>query len=764
LNKKIYSERQTIWNGKGGRMTNIKMIFSALAVLAAAHVFSMDWIGSYPGMCLHMALSGQYAYCTDTAGVQVIDISNPAALSRVRGYALTGNGFLTGRPTGIAASGGNIYVAGDSSLIIINDGDFPDSITIRKRTIQDKALSIAVSGRYAYVAGTAAFFIINLDSLMSPGFVTGSCAILDGTKSLTVAGDFAYAAGTRGLQMIAIDSSASPAAVGTYVGSYSGVAVSGTYAYVTGSGLTVIDVRDPSRASFGASVPNLISSGIVISGGLAWLDGPKAVDISNPRTPVPAGQYTLPYGGNIMAVSGGTAFLAFSSLAEPGLCALNTVDVTDLTTPAVIGRYETPPYTVFTGTVDSWSDNDYWSPAFYAYLSGSQGFKILDVTSPASPQLCSEYCAWGCVDIAADWGYVYAVGQGGLRIFDVRNPRTPVFLGSWNTGGYVRRVMVELLPDNPFGKLYALVLELSGGLRIINVRDRTNPQLAGSIDLAGFSLDLTISDGYAYVIGRDGRGSDTMVLSIIDISDLSSPVLAGQYREAMFEVFPPGAIPDCGVAVSGKTAFVTTFRRLSAINVSNPASPVLVGTYPLRGTGGGIRLDGNLAYIADGSSRIPVIDVFKPSDMKLVRTYTTVGACQMALPVVWPERQGDYLYSAEGYGGFSVIDLAKIGTGIESAVPSKNAMICLYPNPFNLSTNIEYSLGGAKAGRVSLDIYDIHGKLVRRLAQGSVSGRTVSVTWDGKDAAGRIVCPAAYFCRLIVDGKPRATRKMLLIR
>jgi flagellar hook assembly protein FlgD len=91
-------------------------------------------------------------------------------------------------------------------------------------------------------------------------------------------------------------------------------------------------------------------------------------------------------------------------------------------------------------------------------------------------------------------------------------------------------------------------------------------------------------------------------------------------------------------------------------------------------------------------------------------------------------------------------------------------MVRLYPNPFNLSTTIEYNLSGAKAGRITLDIYDIHGKLVRRLAQGPALGRTVSVTWDGTDAAGKAVCTGTYFCRLRVDGRLRATRKMLLIR
>jgi len=87
-----------------------------------------------------------------------------------------------------------------------------------------------------------------------------------------------------------------------------------------------------------------------------------------------------------------------------------------------------------------------------------------------------------------------------------------------------------------------------------------------------------------------------------------------------------------------------------------------------------------------------------------------------------------------------------------------------YPNPFNPVTLLAFSL--AEPGRVTLQIYDLRGRLVRtilneRLEAGSYDG---TYRWDGLDAAGHAVPSGAYFCRLATEAGPVLTRKLTLLR
>ncbi len=84
-----------------------------------------------------------------------------------------------------------------------------------------------------------------------------------------------------------------------------------------------------------------------------------------------------------------------------------------------------------------------------------------------------------------------------------------------------------------------------------------------------------------------------------------------------------------------------------------------------------------------------------------------------------------------------------------------------YPNPFNPSTAISYTLPQAEES--SLIIYNLKGQVVRHLASGLESAGNHLVTWDGRDDQGRYVGSGIYNCRL-VSGNQAKTHKMLLIK
>ena len=85
-----------------------------------------------------------------------------------------------------------------------------------------------------------------------------------------------------------------------------------------------------------------------------------------------------------------------------------------------------------------------------------------------------------------------------------------------------------------------------------------------------------------------------------------------------------------------------------------------------------------------------------------------------------------------------------------------------YPNPFNPSTTIEYSL--PTRSRIELDIYDVRGRLVRRLASGIERAGKHRITWNGKDETGRDAVSGVYFYMLRTDSGKKITKKMVLLR
>jgi flagellar hook assembly protein FlgD len=89
-------------------------------------------------------------------------------------------------------------------------------------------------------------------------------------------------------------------------------------------------------------------------------------------------------------------------------------------------------------------------------------------------------------------------------------------------------------------------------------------------------------------------------------------------------------------------------------------------------------------------------------------------------------------------------------------VPRQFALAQNFPNPFNATTIIQYSLPAASF--VTIDIYDILGRKVETLMQREQPAGYHRITWDASDHSSGI-----YFYR-IQAGEYAETRKMLLLK
>jgi len=103
----------------------------------------------------------------------------------------------------------------------------------------------------------------------------------------------------------------------------------------------------------------------------------------------------------------------------------------------------------------------------------------------------------------------------------------------------------------------------------------------------------------------------------------------------------------------------------------------------------------------------------------------------------------------------------ELNTTITSKVaPTSFALNPAYPNPFNPSTNLSFTLPVATAYRMS--IYNVAGQLVRSYDGMGNVGLNV-ITWDGKDNSGSEVSSGVYFYKLIA-GTFTATNKMVMMK
>jgi hypothetical protein len=112
--------------------------------------------------------------------------------------------------------------------------------------------------------------------------------------------------------------------------------------------------------------------------------------------------------------------------------------------------------------------------------------------------------------------------------------------------------------------------------------------------------------------------------------------------------------------------------------------------------------------------------------------------------------------------GFSLVKEVETAVDDQGGTPRyRNGLEQNFPNPFNPSTTVGYSVGAR--GRVRISIYDVSGRLVRTLYDEVREPGAYSIVWDGRNDAGRAVGSGIYFCRM-ESGQYAASRKLILMR
>jgi hypothetical protein len=91
-----------------------------------------------------------------------------------------------------------------------------------------------------------------------------------------------------------------------------------------------------------------------------------------------------------------------------------------------------------------------------------------------------------------------------------------------------------------------------------------------------------------------------------------------------------------------------------------------------------------------------------------------------------------------------------------------NAFLHNRPNPFNPDTEIPYRL--ASSGRVRILVFDVNGRLVRRLEDTTRQAGQYVARWNGQNDRDEAGASGTYFARIIYPDGSTAEQKMTVLR
>jgi len=218
-------------------------------------------------------------------------------------------------------------------------------------------------------------------------------------------------------------------------------------------------------------------------------------------------------------------------------------------------------------------------------------------------------CNFGLVN-----GEVFAGGPGGCVITVTNNQFTATVAGSVQgfSMGPLSFIPIPGFANNvKVNGNYAYVAAGSAGLQVVNVADRTNPMIVASLALPANANDLRIVGTTMYMVTSTG-------LLTIDVTNPLAPKLLGSFSTSDVA---------WDVAVSGNLAYIAAGSAgIQIVNVSNPASPVFVGSLAIPGgIAKGIAVKGNLAVTAASTAGVVIANIANPAAPQILGSTPTPG-------------------------------------------------------------------------------------------------------------------------------------------
>lgn len=161
---------------------------------------------------------------------------------------------------------------------------------------------------------------------------------------------------------------------------------------------------------------------------------------------------------------------------------------------------------------------------------------------------------------------------------------------------------------------------------------------------------------------------------------------------------------------------------------------------------------------------------FDPSAIRWLSLDTADGGQADRGAYPWPKDPADPTKNLQISGDYMVDEIVftmNEGSGVTDVEGKANIMPLAYnlgnayPNPFNPSTSINYSL--PVSNNVTVTVYNSLGMKVRTLVNEMKSAGTYQASWDGKDEQGMTMASGVYFVRMQASHYS-SVQKMLLTK
>jgi hypothetical protein len=119
-----------------------------------------------------------------------------------------------------------------------------------------------------------------------------------------------------------------------------------------------------------------------------------------------------------------------------------------------------------------------------------------------------------------------------------------------------------------------------------------------------------------------------------------------------------------------------------------------------------------------------------------------------------------YIY-AQVYVADMPFELRYVPLAVETETPTALSITGNYPNPFNPTTTISFTL--AEPGHTGFVVFNLAGQQVRSLTDAAYPAGAHEVVWDGCDDTGMRVSSGVYIARL-TNGTYTASHRMTLVK
>ena len=263
----------------------------------------------------------------------------------------------------------------------------------------------------------------------------------------------------------------------------------------------------------------------------------------------------------------------------------------------------------------------------------------------------------GSMDAAVDGNTLYVIGRGNLHVADISQPTQPKIIGRLTGLGYTRQIEIH--------RGVAYVTAREDGLFIVDVKKPDSPKLLCHYDSIELATGIALSSDIAFIACR------TAGVELVDISNPRRPVHLSTVRTGEAQ----SVVARDGILYAG----VWGSRELVICDVSDPYRPTVISKTSLDGYGDGVALRDNYCFVATGHHArggrrdegeaspqfgaghgLEIFDVTDPAKPQFVSRIKTRRFYRIGMDMWDVMIAGDYAFLADTYNGVFVVDISNI--------------------------------------------------------------------------------------------------------